>query len=443
MFHTRVVPAVVTVQVIEPLEGPLDATVVVPGSKSITNRALVVAALAEGRSTLEGALSADDTEAMADCLVRLGIPVSIDTSASEIAVEGRGGRLAPGPVELDARLSGTTARFVLPMVALGYGRYRFDGLPPLRRRPMGPTVAALRQLGAVVEEEGAPGHLPVTVVTSGSTGRRVRVPGSASSQFASGLLLSAPAMADGLHLELEPPTVSRPYLELTLAVMEAFGAQVVGDVDTGVTVCAGRYRSRHYRVEPDASTASYFFAAAVICGGRVRVPGLGRSSAQGDLAFVDMLDAMGARVRWEEGAVEVSSGDDLRGIEVDMADCSDLAQTLAAVAVFASSPTRVRGIGFVRRKETDRIAAVVGELRRCGIDATEEADGFTVRPGRPRPARIETYHDHRMAMSFTLLGLRQPGIEIADPSCVAKTFPGFFAAVDQLRRRSEAGGSVP
>lgn len=429
-----------TVQLVEPIEGPLDAAVVVPGSKSITNRALVVAALAEGCSTLEGALSAEDTEAMADSLVRLGIPVSIDTSASEIAVEGRGGRLAPGPVELDARLSGTTARFVLPVLALGQGRYRLDGLPPLRHRPMGPTLGALRRLGAVVEEEAAAGHLPVSVVASGLKGGTVRVPGSASSQFASGLLLSAPAMAEGLHLELEPPTVSRPYLELTLAVMEAFGAQVAGNVESGVTVDAGRYRGRRYRIEPDASAASYFFAAAVICGGRVRVPGLGRASAQGDLAFVDILDTMGARVRWEEGAVEVSSGDDLRGVEVDMADCSDVAQTLAAVAVFASSPTRVRGIGFIRRKETDRIAAVVGELRRCGIDAMEEADGFTVRPGRPRPARIETYHDHRMAMSFTLLGLREPGIEIADPSCVAKTFPGFFAAVDGLRRSAAAAG---
>ncbi len=429
-----------TVQLVEPIEGPLDAAVVVPGSKSITNRALVVAALAEGCSTLEGALSAEDTEAMADSLVRLGIPVSIDTSASEIAVEGRGGRLDPGPVELDARLSGTTARFVLPVLALGQGRYRLDGLPPLRHRPMGPTLGALRRLGAVVEEEAAVGHLPVSVVASGLKGGTVRVPGSASSQFASGLLLSAPAMAEGLHLELEPPTVSRPYLELTLAVMEAFGAQVAGNVESGVTVDAGRYRGRRYRIEPDASAASYFFAAAVICGGRVRVPGLGRASAQGDLAFVDILDTMGARVRWEEGAVEVSSGDDLRGVEVDMADCSDVAQTLAAVAVFASSPTRVRGIGFIRRKETDRIAAVVGELRRCGIDAMEEADGFTVRPGRPRPARIETYHDHRMAMSFTLLGLREPGIEIADPSCVAKTFPGFFAAVDGLRRSAAAAG---
>ncbi|MBW3580325.1 MAG: 3-phosphoshikimate 1-carboxyvinyltransferase [Actinobacteria bacterium] len=429
-----------TALAVEPLQGPFDATVVLPGSKSITNRALVVAALAEGRSVLEGALTADDTEAMADSLVRLGVPVTVDAAAEVVSVEGAGGRVAPGPVELDARLSGTTARFVLPMLALGTGRYRLDGSAPLRSRPMGPTLAALRQLGAVVEEEGEAGHLPVTVVASGLAGGSLLVPGSVSSQFASGLLLTAPALSGGLHVELQPPIVSRPYLELTLAVMEAFGAKVSGALDAGVTVEAGPYQPRRFRVEPDASAASYFFAAAVIGGGRVRVPGLGRSSPQGDLAFVDVLEAMGARVRWLEGAVEVSAGTALRGVEVDMADCSDTAQTLAAVAVFASSPTRVRGIGFIRTKETDRIAAVVAELRRCGIDAEEERDGFLVRPGRPRPARVQTYSDHRMAMSFALLGLRAPGIEIADPDCVAKTFPGFFAAVDAMRRSSPGAG---
>lgn len=423
-----------TARLIEPLAGPIDATVSVPGSKSITNRALVAAALAKGDSVLEGALVADDTEAMVDSLRRLGVPLLVDAGGEKVTVEGRAGRVAPGPVDLDARLSGTTARFLLPLLALGSGRYRLDGHPSLRARPMGPSLAAVRRLGGVIEEEGEVDHLPVTVVASELAGGKVQVPGSASSQFASGLLLCAPAMAGGLHLELEPPVVSRPYLDLTLAVMASFGAEVSGGIDTGVTVSPGGYRGRRYRIEPDASTASYFFAAAAIGGGRVRVPGLGRASTQGDLAFVDILEAMGARVRRDDDAVEVSSGEVLRGVDVDMASCSDTAQTLAAVAVFASSPTRVRGIGFIRAKETDRIAAVVAELRRCGIAAVEETDGFTVMPGRPRPARIETYADHRMAMSFTLLGLRAPGIEIADPGCVAKTFPGFFAAVEGLRQ---------
>jgi 3-phosphoshikimate 1-carboxyvinyltransferase len=308
---------------------------------------------------------------------------------------------------------------------------------------MGPLVAALVSLGAEVEESVA-GHLPVTVLARGLRGGSIRLPGSMSSQFASGLLMSGPAMATGLHVELEPPLVSQPYLALTTAIMAAFGATVEGDAEHGFTVAPGTYRGRHLGIEPDASAASYFFAAAAVCGGRVRVPGLGSSSTQGDLAFLDILAAMGAEVSREPAAVEVTGGARLRVIDVDMADCSDMAQTLAAVAVFASSPTRVRGIGFIRGKETDRIAAVVTELRRCGILAEEKNDGFVVRPGHPRPTRIETYDDHRMAMSFTLLGLRVPGIEIADAECVAKTFPDFFEAVESLRRQTaRSAGSVP
>jgi 3-phosphoshikimate 1-carboxyvinyltransferase len=308
---------------------------------------------------------------------------------------------------------------------------------------MGPLVAALVELGAEVDEAGRD-HLPLTVLGRGLAGGSVRLPGSMSSQFVSGLLMSAPAMARGLYVTLEPPVVSRPYLALTTATMAVFGAAVEGDVERGIMVAPCAYRGRHFEIEPDASAASYFFAAAALCGGRVRVPGLSATSAQGDLAFLDILAAMGAKVHREAAAVEVTGGAELRGVDVDMADCSDTAQTLAAVAVFASSPTRIRGIGFIRAKETDRIAAVVTELRRCGIEAVEEDDGFVVHPGHPRPVRFETYDDHRMAMSFTLLGLRVPGIEIADAECVAKTFPGFFEAIDGMRRRTaRAAGSVP
>ncbi|HWH34485.1 MAG TPA: 3-phosphoshikimate 1-carboxyvinyltransferase [Acidimicrobiales bacterium] len=417
---------------VQPLTGPLDATVVVPGSKSITNRALVAAALAQGTSVLSGALHADDTEALVDSLQRLGVGVVRHEGSGDLRVAGTGGHLPPGPADLDARLSGTTARFLLPLLALGHGTYRLDGGVPLRARPMGPLVDAVRRLGADIDEE-RPGHLPVVVRGRGLQGGRVRLPGSVSSQFVSGLLLSGPAMAGGLEVDLEPPVVSRPYLALTARTMADFGAEVTGSADDGWQVAPGHYTGRSLEVEPDASAASYFFAAAAICGGRVRVPGLGVASAQGDLAFLDVLAAMGAEVHREPDAVEVVGTGTLEGVDVDLADCSDTAQTLAAVAVFAASPTRVRGIGFIRRKETDRVAAVVTELRRCGIDAEEQDDGFVVHPGRPRPARIRTYHDHRMAMSFTLLGLRAPGIEIADPGCVAKTFPGFFRVVDGLR----------
>ncbi len=420
---------------IEPLAGPLDATVAVPGSKSITNRALVVAALAEGRSVLEGALVADDTSSMAEALATLGFPVACGPGATMV-VEGTGGAVPPGPAHLDARLAGTTARFLLPLLALGRGRYRLDGAPPLRARPMGPLVSALRALGAVIEEEERPGHLPLTVVGSGLDGGAVRLPGAVSSQFTSALLLSGPAMPRGLRVEVEGEVVSRPYLELTATTMAAFGVPVERVGERGFAVEPRAYRATLFHVEPDASAASYFFAAAAICGGRVRVPGLPASSGQGDLAFVEVLEAMGARVGRRPGGTEVEGTGELVVVDVDLADCSDVAQTLAAVAPFASSPTRVRGIGFIRHKETDRIAAVVTELRRCGIEAEEEADGFVVHPGWPRPSRVRTYGDHRMAMSFALLGLRAPGIEIADPGVVAKTFPGFFAALDGLGRAS-------
>ncbi len=426
---------------VEPLRGRLDATVVVPGSKSFTNRALVVAALAGGRSTLEGALLADDTTAMVRALVALGIPVRHHPETATIVVDGVSGLVPPGPAELDARLSGTTTRFLLPLLALGRGRYRLDGSPPLRARPMGLLVDALRTLGASVEEEDEadPGHLPVTVVADGLEGGTVCIPGDVSSQFVSALLLSGPAMARGIRVEVEGHLVSRPYLDVTAATMAAFGVTIERAGTSTFAVAPGAYRAGRYRIEPDASAASYFFAAAALCGGRVRVPGLGRSSVQGDLAFVDVLEAMGARVRRDASGTEVEGVGELSGVDVDLGDCSDTAQTLAVVAPFASSPTRVRGIGFIRRKETDRIAAVVTELRRCGIRAEELDDGFVVHPGLPRPARIRTYDDHRMAMSFALLGLRAPGIEIADPGVVAKTFPAYFEALAGLGSQERAG----
>jgi 3-phosphoshikimate 1-carboxyvinyltransferase len=251
-----------------------------------------------------------------------------------------------------------------------------------------------------------------------------------SSQFLSGLLLAGPG--NGLRVELTTPLVSAPYVAMTVAVMGAFGAEVRRDGDAWV-VPQRRYRARTYAIEPDASAASYFFAAAVLTDGRVTVPGLGRGSLQGDLAFVDVLERMGAVVERGDDRTTVAAGPHLTGVDVDLSALSDTAQTLAAVAVFADSPTRVRGIGFVRRKETDRLAAVVRELRRCGVQAEETDDGFVVHPGTPRPAVVETYDDHRMAMSFALLGLRVPGIAIADPGCVAKTFPGFWDALEGLR----------
>ena len=425
-----------------PLDAPLDADIVVPGSKSITNRALVAAALAPGRSELTGVLFADDTEAMLDSLDRLGVGLEIDRDVAAVVVHGTGGELPSGPIELDARLSGTTSRFLLPLLSLGTGPYRVDGAEPLRARPMGDVLDALVTLGAEIMPGERPGHLPVYVRGSISSRAEVSLRADVSSQFASGLLLAAPCRPNGLTIRLEGPIVSQPYLDLTVAVMQSFGATVERPDRATYVVQPGGYRATTYAVEPDASAASYFFAAPLVAGGRVRVLGLHAGAQQGDIRFVDELARAGAVVRDTPAGIEVRAHGTAQGIDTDFTHISDTAQTLAAVAVFADGPTTIDGIGFIRRKETDRIAAVVTELRRCGIVAHERGDGLRIEPGAPQPATIETYDDHRMAMSFALLGLRAPDIRIADPGCVAKTFPTFWDVFESLRTGGNAPGAT-
>ncbi|MDH4365136.1 MAG: 3-phosphoshikimate 1-carboxyvinyltransferase, partial [Acidimicrobiia bacterium] len=303
----------------------------------------------------------------------------------------------------------------------------------------GPLSDALRHLGVGIAGDS----LPLDVAGGRLHCGTVALSGSVSSQFLSGLLLAAPyatadpAAADpaagSIRIEITDTLVSTPYVELTLSTMADFGVTVARDGYRWFSVAPQRYQARTLAIEPDASAASYFFAAAAVTGGRVRVPGLGRRTVQGDLRFVDLLARMGARVTVADDHTEVEGTGQLHGIDVDMADISDTAQTLAVVATFASGPTRVRGIGFIRHKETDRVGAVVTELQRLGIGARRLADGFVVEPGVPRPGRVATYDDHRMAMSFALLGLVHPGITVENPDCVAKTFPRFFTVLDQLR----------
>ena len=415
---------------LHPPDGPVDASVRPPGSKSITNRALIAAALAAGRSVLSGALVADDTGAMRAVLEGLGVEIAGRDDDATLVVDGCAG--APGPAlrTLDGRSAGTVARFLPPLLALGEGTYVLDGSPQMRARPLGAGVAALRTLGAEVAYAGAEGHLPVRVTgVRGRLGSAVTLRADVSSQFASGLLLSAPCFADGLVLTLEGDVVSRPYLEMTAAVMRAFGATVTATA-AGFEAAPGGYRAAAYAIEPDASAASYFFAAAAITGGRITVPRLGRTSLQGDLGFVGVLERMGCAVTVGADATEVRGPTRLMGVEADLRDLSDTAQTLAVVAPFAATPTRITGIGFIRNKESDRVGAVAAELRRAGVTVIEEPDGLVIHPGVPHAARIATYEDHRMAMSFALLALRTDGIVIEDPGCVTKTYPHFFADLE-------------
>jgi 3-phosphoshikimate 1-carboxyvinyltransferase len=419
---------------VRPAAGPVDGVARPPGSKSYTNRALVLAALADGTSTLSGALFSDDTLHMAKSLAALGFGVASDEGARRFEVIGGAGRVPAARASVFVGNSGTTARFLPPVMALGHGTYDLDGNEAMQKRPIEPLLGAMAALGAKATSLRGNGCPPIRVEGSGLEGGTARMPGGVSSQYFSGLLMVGPCARRGITLEVDGDLVSKPYIDVTAQTMEAFGAAVERSDYRKFVVPPGTYRAAQYPIEPDASAASYFFALAAVTRGKVVVPGLGSQSLQGDLGFVRLLERMGCRVRQTETETEVEGVGELCGIEADMANLSDTAQTLAAIAPFATSPTRVTGIGFIRKKETNRIAAVVTELRRLGIRADEESDGFVIYPGAPKPARIETYDDHRMAMSFTVIGLAAPGIEILNPGCVSKTFPDFFEAIEAVCR---------
>ena len=424
---------------IPPLEVPPNATVRLPGSKSITNRALLCAALAAGETTLTGALFADDTEAMVAAVRSLGAEVICAPQEAKVWIRGTAGTVAtPRGAVVDARMSGTTSRFIAPALALSGRPVTLDGHPQLRARPFGDLADSLRRLGAHVEFPSGGEGLPMLIRGPIRSGEAA-VATDRSSQFLPGLMLVGPLVPGGLNLRIDRSAVSRPYVEMTAAVMRSFGA-VVAVGPEAVHVLGDGYRPvENYAVEPDASAASYFWAAAAITSGTVGVEGLGADSIQGDARFVSLLQTMGARLEEVSGCTTVT-GNRLQGVDVDLSDMSDTAPTLAVAASVASTPTTVRGIGFVRGKESDRIAAVVSELRRCGVEARELADGFAVvPPPAPAGARVRTYDDHRIAMAFSVLGLVVPGMRIENPGCVAKTFPGFFEALEALRL--PAGGS--
>jgi 3-phosphoshikimate 1-carboxyvinyltransferase len=415
-----------------PVERPIRGTIRPPGSKSYTNRALILAGLARGTSTLGGALFSDDTLHMARGLEALGLRVIHDEPNQRFEVTGGAGKIPVLRASIFVGNSGTTARFLAPMLALGHGVYELDGNEAMQTRPMLPLLEAMKSLGAKATSIKGNGCPPIRVEGAGLEGGTARMPGGVSSQYFSALLMVAPCTKRGVVLEVEGELVSKPYIEVTGRAMQAFGATLEREDFRRFRVTPGGYVATSYDVEPDASAASYFFAAAAITGGTILVPGLGSRSLQGDLGFVRLLERMGCRVRQSETETEVTGPERLSGIEADMSNLSDTAQTLAAIAPFASSPTRITGIGFIRRKETNRVAAVVAELTRLGIRAEEESDGFIVYPGTPKPARVETYDDHRMAMSFAVLGLAAPGVEILNPGCVSKTFPTFFEVLERL-----------
>ena len=416
---------------VTPLERPPDAKIRVPGSKSLTNRALIIAALAEGHSRILNPLFSDDSYWLMNALVRLGIDVSADGERGEVYVSGQSGGIDASGVDLFVGNAGTVARFLPPVLALGRGPYTIDGVPRMRERPVADLVDAMRHLGAAVDYAGEPGRFPLAIEGGGFRGGEVRVSASKSSQFVSGLLMASP-YADA-PVTLHPEGRKEwPYVGITVALMRAFGVEV-DEANGRFTVAPALYSSREYEVEPDASGASYFMAAAAVTGGRVRIPGLGSSSPQGDLRFAGVLRDMGCRVEIAPHSIEVKGPDRLQGIEVDMNAFSDTMITLAAISPFATSPTTIKNVGHTRLQETDRLSAVATELNRLGVKTHTTASTIRIIPDIVRPGVIRTYGDHRMAMAFAITGLVASGIRIGDPGCVTKTFPGYFGALESLR----------
>ena len=418
---------------ITPINHPLSATVRVPGSKSLTNRALLIAALADGTTRLTNALFSDDSRYFVKALQTLGFDVQLDEVNSEMTIRGLGGKIPSNKSELFIGNAGTAARFLSAFLTLGHGEYILDGDSRMRERPIGDLIDALHQLG--VELEATNNCPPVEIFAKGLPGGKTKIAGNISSQFLSALLMVAPYAKSLIEIEVVTELNSKPYIDMTIAIMKDFGVEIKRHgYERFIIQPSFFFPLSTYSIESDASAASYFFAAPAICGGTVHVENISRNSKQGDIAFLDILQQMGCIIGEDHDAITVICTNPLKGIDVDTRDFPDTAQTLAAIAPFASSPTRIRGIASARLKETDRIHATCTELARLGVHVEEHEDGMTIYPcDEIQPAMIQTYNDHRMSMAFSLIGLRIPGITIENPACVSKTFPNFFDVLDHLR----------
>jgi 3-phosphoshikimate 1-carboxyvinyltransferase len=425
--------------------GPVVGNVRPPGSKSLTNRALICAAFASGPSRLSGALQSEDTEVMIAALRRIGVQIDVRDAGRVIEVDPAAAAPCREAMELFVANSGTTVRFLTAALSAFGGQYRLVGVSKMHERPIGDLIRAIEPLIQGSIQATSPGDCPpVEIDSSGWSGQRVSVAGSVSSQYLSGLMLAAPialsranrgsAAEVSLTIDVAGELVSRPYVDMTASVMRSFAAEVDMNDSMAVRIMPRAYQGREYAIEPDASAASYFWAAAAISGGTVRVDGLSKQAMQGDVAFCEVLAQMGCDVSDADDSITVTGGP-LRGVDVDMNAISDTVQTLAAVAMFASGSTRVRGVAHNRFKETDRIGDLATELRKLGATIDEQSDGLVITPPPPqqlRGATLETYHDHRMAMSLSLIGLRVAGVRVLNPACTAKTYPQFFADVQRL-----------
>ena len=412
--------------------GAIDAVATVPGSKSIAHRALICAALARGDSTIKGLPDGDDTQAMLQALMMLGATFSLDGADANIQESIDLNRT--DAITVDANLAGTTARFLTAVGALRRSPITVTGNASLRSRPMKDLHLALEQLGAIVSWQNEKYCLPVTVQRGESYSHSVQVAADTSSQFVTSLMLIAPMFEHGLTIELTGDVISLPYIAMSASVMKSFGANVRISDNRIIVIDGGGYVGCQFAVEPDASSASYPLAAAAVLGGRVRVEGMRSDMLQGDGRFVDVLQQMGCDISEDNTGITVGrdANKSLQGVDIDMSEISDLVPTLAIVAMFAKTPTRIRNVGFIRNKESDRIGDLAREMRGLGANVVEYEDGLEISPQALHGGTCDTHHDHRIAMAFGVAGLKLPGVIIDQPSVVSKSWPQFWEMLEAL-----------
>lgn len=422
-------------QAIPTIDFPINASIKVPGSKSITNRALLLAALAQGHSTLHGVLFSEDTEAFAKALIELGLNLNIDRENHKIIVEGGAGQFSNLHANIYCKDAGTATRFLIPVcAAMSGGSYHFSATERMSERPIKPLLEVLEQQGAEFSFE-SDYKMPFNLHAKSLTGGKVTVYITDSSQFLSGLLMAAPYAKSAMTLTSSKALNQKTYVHMTVEMMAEFGIQASWIDDHSVMVPQGCYQSREYQIEPDASTASYFFAMAAITSGKMHVPNLRKKCMQGDIQFLNVLEKMGCTVIEEKGGITVIGTKQLKGLgDVDMTGFSDTFMTLAVVAVFADSPTTIHGLAHTRLQESDRIAAISDGLSRLGIKVQSTQDSLSIYPGQPHGAFVGSFKDHRIAMSLSLIGLKTPGVIIKGAECVAKTCPDYFELLNSVSK---------
>ncbi len=421
---------------VRPLKNEERISVSVPGSKSVTNRALLLAAMRRGDTKIEGILLSDDSRALIDCLLKLGYPLKLDEKEKTVIISGNGPEVPNRKASVNVRSAGTAARFLTVFLAFAGGDYELNASDQMCRRPMEPLINALRSAGVTITCHKEEGHFPFSLSSKGIEAGELSVDTDVSSQFASAMLMAAPILENGLNIHLEGSRTRGSYIGITLNMMKSFGLEYTRTGDSIYVNHSAIPGDFDYRVEPDVSAACYFYAMAPICNKTVQVKNVHLNSMQGDIRFIDVLKKLGCSVSDDPEGLTVYPPKESRypGIDVDMKDFSDQTMTMAVVAAFADSATKIRNVGHIRFQESDRLNAIITELNRlgCSCRATDEGTGILIEPSPMNGASIETYEDHRIAMAFSLIGLRVPDVIILDPMCCRKTFEDYFKVLDHL-----------